>query len=69
MSQWIKCSDKLPNNFATVLIVANKKVYPGFYNCNIKEWLLWTGWSGDRSLVIDKPSYWKELPKPPELPE
>ena len=66
MSDWIKCSDKMPDKPIPVLCFKDHAILIGFF-CGEKIFRLYEHEVNDlRDCRIIYPTHWMSLPEPPE---
>jgi hypothetical protein len=63
MSEWIKCSEKMPNDPAWVLVYAD-----GAINCMAYAGGQWKDWirAQSHNIPINKITHWMPLPESPK---
>lgn len=64
MSQWIKCSERMPDDFMDVLITDGIYVEVMWLDCE-GYWDSWVD-GGYRTVCPDDITHWMPLPKPPQ---
>lgn len=64
MGEWIKCSERMPERFATVLIVTpDSKVAPAWRTVS-----RWCGYRPEHTFSLSEIDFWQPLPEPPSEP-
>lgn len=64
MSEWIKCSERMPNDFEDVLVSDGGNVEVMWRDCDG----FWDCWAPRNSNIdIDDVTHWMPLPEPPSL--
>lgn len=64
MSEWIKCSERMPDYFVDVLITDGEHVELNWWDG--VEWDCWAERNSDMR-TYDDVTHWMPLPEPPEV--
>lgn len=61
MANWIKCSERMPENMADVLVTDGEDVKSMWWNGT-----KWDSWDNRYALDSDAVTHWQPLPEPPQ---
>lgn len=64
MQNWIKCSERMPDDFVDVLVTDGVHVEVMWLDCD--EY--WDSWLEPRAVTVDREdiTHWQPLPEPPQ---
>ena len=64
MQNWIKCSERMPDDFVDVLVTDGVHVEVMWLDCD--EY--WDNWLEPRAVTVDREdiTHWQPLPEPPQ---